>query len=241
MNKLNNQYEGQHEKRKYFIIKNDLTVVKKKPSYILELLYVYNNCDNIKDDVRKRIEVALSNEKTEIFKDKIKKIDRLSKMTLTELDDRFWRSIINQDKIHSIKLGNELFIRNKELFLSHMYKYALISDDENKLIKIHLFDRIIEKLNNDNEIYIRNLLQNIINYFIKSNNNIIIYKSNNHIEYMEKKEVNKLYKLIYANNYDNIIYKYNIENVHKLKFESEDLEMNESENILYEMINEKII
>ena len=122
-----------------------------------------------------------------------------------------------------------------------MYKYALISDDENKLIKIHLFDRIIEKLNNDNEIYIRNLLQNIINYFIKSNNNIIIYKSNNHIEYMEKKEVNKLYKLIYANNYDNIIYKYNIENVHKLKFESEDLEMNESENILYEMINEKII
>ena len=86
MNKLNNQYEGQHEKRKYFIIKNDLTVVKKKPSYILELLYVYNNCDNIKDDVRKRIEVALSNEKTEIFKDKIKKIDRLSKMTLTELD-----------------------------------------------------------------------------------------------------------------------------------------------------------
>ena len=54
-----------------------------------------------------------------------------------KLIDSFRRSILNNDSIHSVKLGNELLHRNKKEFFKILYNISLISIDENKLIKTY--------------------------------------------------------------------------------------------------------
>ena len=128
------KYQGNFEKRKYFKIKQDLKISEKEPSWVLELAFIFYETkdSNIFD--------LMNNELDKCFKDKVKKIDRLSKYSIPELSDKFWRALLNKDGVHTVRLGNELFLRDRELFLEMTYKYAFISSDVNKLIKVFLFE-----------------------------------------------------------------------------------------------------
>ena len=152
------KYQGNFEKRKYFKINQDLKISEKEPSWVLELAFIYYNTGD------GSILDLVNNESGKCFKDKIKKTDRLSKYSIPELSDKFWRALLNKDGVHTVRLGNELILRDEKVFFELIYKYSFISSDINKLIKTYFFELIYKKSG-----YHIELLKNLLNYFSNSN------------------------------------------------------------------------
>ena len=180
------KYQGNFEKRKYFKINQDLKISEKEPSWVLELAFIYYNTGD------SSILDLVNNELGKCFKDKIKKIDRLSKYSIPELSDKFWRALLNKDGIHTIRLGNELFLRDRGLFLEIVYKYAFISSDVNKLIKVFLFELLCEKVTYNIEF-----TKNLLNYFSSSELEYIRHDSAEYMSYFNKYRADILYSDIY--------------------------------------------
>ena len=180
------KYQGYFEKRKYFKINQDLKISEKEPSWVLELALIFYETGDVS------VFDLLNNELDKCFKDKIKKTDRLSKYSIPELSDKFWRALLNKDGIHTVRLGNELFLRDSELFLETAYKYAFISSDVNKLIKVYLFELLCEKSEYNIEF-----TKNLLNYFSSSELEYIRYDSEEYMSYFNKYRADKLYSSIY--------------------------------------------
>lgn len=192
------KYQGNFDKRKYFKIDQELKISEKEPSWVLELSYIYYETKNnsILDYVNTELEKC--------FKDKIKKIDRLSKYSVAELNEKFWRALMNKDGIHTIRLGNELFLRDKKLFLELVYKYAFISSDVNKLVKVFLFELLCEKVSYNIEF-----AKNLLNYFSSSELEYIRYNSEEYLDYFNKYCTDEFYCAVYGNKHK----KYAIKNL----------------------------
>lgn len=207
------KYKGNFEKRKYFKIGRDLEITERDPSWILELAYIYY------ENQDKKILDLISEGFTQCYKSKIKKIDRLSKYSIEELLDKFWRALLNKDGVHTIRLGNELILRDKEHFFELVYKYSFISTDVNKLIKVFFFELIYEK-----GVYNTEHLKNLLNYFSSSESEYIKYNSEDYLNYFNKIKTDILYKLIYEKVYK----KYNIK---KLDI-SADVHLNKEKQVI---------
>ena len=179
-------FAGNFEKRKYFKINMNLETVEKEPSWVLELAFLYYETKN--DEIIKLINENFE----ECFKDKVKKIDRLSKYSIEEVKEKFWRALMNKDGIHTIRLGNELILRDEKVFFELTYKYSFISSDINKLIKTYFFYLFYKKSG-----YHIELLKNLLNYFSNSNAEFIKSDSKEYLDYFNKYKVNELYKIIY--------------------------------------------
>ena len=185
------EYQGNFEKRKYFKINQDLKIIEKEPSWVLEFSFIYYET---KDDA---IFDFINNELEKCFKDKIKKTDRLSKYSIPELSDKFWRALMNKDGVHTVRLGNELFLRDRELFLELSYRYAFISSDVNKLTKVFLFELLCEKSSYNIEF-----MKNLLNYFSSSELEYIRHDSEEYMTYFNKYRVDELYCDIYMKKYE---------------------------------------
>ena len=195
--------KNKFEKRKYLKVNDDLMIERREPSYIIELGYIYykyKKNGSLNDEKKLEIEEIIKKESLQTYKSQEKKIERQSKIEIELLKERFWRTLLNQDKIHSLKLGNELVIRDAQIFFELMYKYSIISKDTNKLIKTYLCEIIY----NDNGYSIE-LIKNIINYFVKSRNDYIYYDSVKEIKHFTEKRLDSLYNFIYHKIYDNKI------------------------------------
>ena len=195
--------KNKFEKRKYLKVNDDLMIERREPSYIIELGYIYYEYKKngiLDDEKRFKIEELIKKESLETYKSQEKKIERQSKIEIKLLQERFWRTLLNQDKIHSLKLGNELVIRDRQIFFELMYKYSIISKDTNKLVKAYLCEIIY----NDNG-YAVELIKNIINYFVKSENDYIYYNSINEIGKFSEERWNELYDFILHKIHDRII------------------------------------
>ena len=108
------EHKNRFEKRKYFILDKNFKIVRKEPSFILEMAYIY--CENEKKD-----EKVLENIKSEFentFLEKEKNVKRQSKIEAKKLEDSFIRSLFNRESIHALKLGNEIFYKNKKKYCS---------------------------------------------------------------------------------------------------------------------------
>lgn len=215
------KYKNNFEKRKYFQLDKNFKITTKEPSFILELAYIYFN-ENEKNEIIKQI---ISEQFLETFKEKERKIERLSKVELPKLIDGFRRSIFNKESIYAVKLGNELVYRDKNKFFEILYNYSLISTDTNKLVKTFFAEKMIEKIeaeNNSkfNEIRdkIDEIIRNIINYFTKSDSTFLNFENMENLNYFVKNQIDELYKKIYVENYDKIVEKYNIQNVKRIEF-----------------------
>ena len=215
------KYKNNFEKRKYFQLDKNFKITTKEPSFILELAYIYFN-ENEKNEIIKQI---ISEQFLETFKEKERKIERLSKVELPKLIDGFRRSIFNKESIYAVKLGNELVYRDKNKFFEILYNYSLISTDTNKLVKTFFAEKMIEKIeaeNNSkfNEIRdkIDEIIKNIINYFTKSDSTFLNFENMENLNYFVKNQIDELYKKIYVENYDKIVEKYNIQNVKRIEF-----------------------
>ena len=180
------KYQGNFDKRKYFKLNQELEICEKEPSWVLELSFIYYET---KDST---VFDLINNELGKCFKDKIKKIDRLSKYSIPELSDKFWRALMNKDGVHTVRLGNELFLRDRGLFLEIVYKYAFISSDVNKLIKVFLFELLCEKVTYNIEF-----TKNLLNYFSSSELEYIRHDSAEYMSYFNKYRADILYSDIY--------------------------------------------
>ena len=195
--------KNKFEKRKYLKVNDDLMIERREPSYIIELGYIYykyKKNGSLNAEKKLEIEEIIKKESLQTYKSQEKKIERQSKIEIELLKERFWRTLLNQDKIHSLKLGNELVIRDAQIFFELMYKYSIISKDTNKLIKTYLCEIIY----NDNGYSIE-LIKNIINYFVKSRNDYIYYDSVKEIKHFTEERLDSLYNFIYHKIYDNKI------------------------------------
>ena len=212
-------YGNHFEKRKYFTIDEKFEIIKKEPSFIQEMAYIFFQTKN--SSIKNQIESLIKEEFFHTYKEKDKKIERMSKFEKEKLKESFRRSIVNKDTIHSIKLGNELFHRDRKVFFEIMYKFSLISSDCNKLVKTFFAEIMLDIDGTFNEIrkYTDEIIKNIINYFVKSESEFIDYSCKNSIEYFVRNKTDLLYKKIYMKKYSEIIEKYNINNIPEIKFQ----------------------
>lgn len=229
-------YGNHFEKRKYFTIDEKFEIIKKEPSFIQEMAYIFFQTEN--SSIKNQIESLIKEEFFHTYKEKDKKIERMSKFKKEKLKESFRRSIVNKDTIHSIKLGNELFHRDRKVFFEIMYKFSLISSDCNKLVKTFFAEIMLDIDGTFNEIrkYTDEIIKNIINYFVKSESEFIDYSCKNSIEYFVRNKTDLLYKKIYMKKYSEIIEKYNINNIPEIKFQMDNEEykkLSESKKILY--------
>ena len=111
------KYKNHFEKRKYFQLDKNFKITTKEPSFILELGYIYFSKNKKNENVKQ----IISKQFLETFKEKAKKIERLSKVELPKLIDGFRRSIFNKESIYAVKLGNELLYRNKDKFYTTIH------------------------------------------------------------------------------------------------------------------------
>ena len=240
-------YKNNFEKRKYFLIDENYRIIKREPSFIVELAFVY--FESKKEDKKEKIENIIKKEFKNTFIEKERKIERLSKIEKEKLIDSFRRSILNNDSIHSLKLGNELFHRDEEEFFKILYNISLISMDENRFIKTYFTEKIIntmlkEEKNgfNKNRIQTDEIIRNTINYFTKSEVGYINFEDKNSVQYFLDNKIDLLYIKIYEDNYEEITKKYNIMNTKKIKFEKKTDEdynkLSENKKELYDYLCE---
>ena len=234
------QYKNNLEKRKYFLIDENYRIIKRAPSFIIELAYIYFK---VKEKNRKeKIENIIKKEFEETFIEKDRRIERMSKIKKENLIDSFRRSVLNNDSVHAIRLGNELLHRDKKEFFKILYSISLISYDENKFIKTFFIEKIIDAIEkkeknsfNSNRVQTDEIVRNIINYFTKSESGYINFENESSMKYFSENKVGVLYRRIYKENYEEIVKKYNIVNTRKIKFEGND---NKDYNKLSESMKE---
>ena len=222
------KYRNCFSKRKYFTVDKNFKIIRKEPSFILELANIYYN--------------GIENSKN---KDKEKRIDRMSKIEFSKLKDSYRRALINTSAEHSVKLGNELMYRDKKVFFEIMYNFSLVSCDSNKLIKTYFAEKMVDEIDKNekgsfsaNRIFKDEIIKNIVNYFIKSDREFLDFESETDMKYFMENKTNLLYKKIYIEKYDEIIKKYDIKTVRKINFEVNEKKeykyLSESKKKLYD-------
>ncbi|MDO5089887.1 MAG: hypothetical protein Q4D53_08885, partial [Leptotrichiaceae bacterium] len=232
-------HKNNFEKRKYFTINKKFELMKKEPSFILELAYIYYKTKD------RALENTIKEEFLNTYKEKDKRIDRMSKVEKEKLKESFRRSLINKDIIHSVKLGNEIFHRNKKEFFEIMYKFSLISADSNKLIKTFFMELLLENMEKSSENRVRTdeIIRNTVNYFVKSESEFINYSDERNVQYFIRNKTDLLYEVIYTEKYNEIVKKYNIGNIPEIKFETDGKkyrEMSQSKQHLYNYLKKEI-
>ena len=236
------KYKNCFSKKKYFTVDKNFKIIRKEPSFILELANIYYSGTGNKDE---EIERILEKEFSETYKEKEKRIDRMSKIEFSKLKDSYRRALINASAEHSVKLGNELMYRDKKIFFEIMYNFAFVSCDCNKLIKAYFTEKILDETDKNeegnfsaNRIFRDEIIKNIINYFIKSDREFLDYENESDIKYFMENKADLLYKKIYTEKYDEIVKKYDIKNIRKINFkineEKEYAELSESKKKLYD-------
>lgn len=236
------KYKNCFSKKKYFTVDKNFKIIRKEPSFILELANIYYSRTENKDE---EIERILEKKFSETYKEKEKRIDRMSKIEFSKLKDSYRRALINASAEHSVKLGNELMYRDKKVFLEIMYNFALVSCDCNKLIKAYFTEKMLDETDKNeegsfsaNRIFRDEIIKNIINYFIKSDREFLDYENESDMKYFIENKADLLYKKIYTEKYDEIVKKYDIKNIRKINFEineeKEYAELSESKKKLYD-------
>lgn len=203
------EYKNYNNKAIYYRVKRNKKVEIIDPSFVFELIFF------------EKYEM-LENELKLCYIQKDKKINRMTKLNIQTLEDRFFRSLVNKDKYHTLELANELILRDDKKFFNIMYELSYIAEDENKLIKTYLFEIMYKKIGYN--VYI---LRNLIQYFISSCNKYMNVDDEKQMKYFYE-NVSKLYVLIY-----------NIKNENKLNIQSKK-EMSNIKEIIYNSLKERV-
>ncbi len=234
------KYKGKFSKGKYLKVDKNFEVIRKSPSFILELGYIYYRTGN------KKIKEIISEEFLETNGEKVKRIERMSKLTVDEVEGGFRRALVNKSENHALKLGNELLHRDINRFFQILYNISLISGDENKLIKTFFMEEIVKDFQKGNKILndfreeTDEIIKNTICYFTRSDYEFIDFNNRNSIDYFKKNKADVLYKKIYIIKFDKIMERYKLKNIKKIKFEIDGNDgynrLSESKKKLYDYI-----
>jgi len=110
-------------KRSYFTINCDGTIKRRSMNHALPLITTINS-DNYKEVISTLLKTMVDLTQRE----KIKKIERLSKYPLETLTNNFNKIMASGDKIFGFKYGKELFLRDRQLFFKMLFDYILLEN-----------------------------------------------------------------------------------------------------------------
>lgn len=110
-------------KRSYFTINSSGTIKRKTMNHALPLITTINN-----DNYKEIIDILLEKMIDLTQREKIKKIERLSKYSMDTLTNNFNKIMASGDKIFGLKYGKEIFLRDRQLFFKMLFDYVLLED-----------------------------------------------------------------------------------------------------------------
>lgn len=182
-------------KRSYFKIENNGKITKKTFNYTLPLLavlnyenereiidFIYNNCIDLSEKIN------------------IKKIDRLSNVSVEKLKNNLFKVLFNRDRTFVLRYCKELYLRDEREFYSSLYRYALMNDiSSRKTVMIQSFEKLVKQIKNKTDIDY--LLFATIDYIVNYESNLYQYQLANENEdeniNIEEKNDNDTAKLLY--------------------------------------------
>lgn len=110
-------------KRTYFTIDSQGIIKRNKINLALSLITTLDE-SNYKEIIKDIIENMVDLTQRE----KIKKIERLSKYSIDTLIKNFNKILASGNRIFGLKYGKELFFRDKNLFFKMLFDYILLED-----------------------------------------------------------------------------------------------------------------
>ena len=110
-------------RRSYFNLNSYGNIKRNKMNRALPLVTTIND-ENYKEVIKTILEEMVDLTQRE----KIKKIERLSKYSMEILTNNFNKIMANGDKIFGLKYGKEIFFRDRELFFKMLFDYTLLEN-----------------------------------------------------------------------------------------------------------------
>lgn len=110
-------------KRSYFTIDSNGTIKRKNMNRALPLITTINN-----DNYKEIIKIVLEKMVDLTQREKIKKIERLSKYSIDTLTNNFNKIMANGDKIFGLRYSKEIFLRDNKLFFKILFDYVLLEN-----------------------------------------------------------------------------------------------------------------
>ncbi|MGL4534148.1 MAG: hypothetical protein ACRC0V_09095 [Fusobacteriaceae bacterium] len=150
------------DKRSYFAIE-DYEIKRKMMNLALPAAAFFP--EDI-DLVSKAMEDSVDRAERQI----ILKIDRMSNLSLEKLEENFFKLLYKNNFEHSLKYGNELFLRDKSKFFKVAYKFAFMDNPKlRKPMLVAAFEKL--DMEEDEIIYL------LISYLTKARSDFSIYES----------------------------------------------------------------
>lgn len=137
--------------RSYFTIDSDGIIQRKTMNHALQLITTIN-INNYKEVIKIILEKMVDLTQRE----KIKKIERLSKYSIETLTNNFNKIMASGDRIFGLKYGKELFLRDKQLFFKMLFDYVLLEniDSEKSTMAWSLYQLLKEEDFSDEVFYV---------------------------------------------------------------------------------------
>ncbi|MGL5089109.1 MAG: hypothetical protein ACRC0Y_02160 [Fusobacteriaceae bacterium] len=204
------------DKRAYFTLDVDGVIKRKNMNYTIPAM-VFCEDDNI-------FNATLEKESNKIEREKEKKIDRLSNVSLEKLKDNFMKLVLKGEIEFSKRYGKELALRDSEEFLKALFNLSLMDNPKfNKPLMALAMKEILNSVGWIDEIgYL------IISYFTKQRYDLNALENALETEIVLISEIENLSLVAYKKVLDTYSYKNekkynNILNTEILKYEEKEM------------------
>jgi hypothetical protein len=171
-------------KRTYFTIDSEGIITRKEMNPALPIITTINE-----NNYKEIIQTIISDMVDLTQREKIKKIERLSKYTLDTLVKNFNKILASGDRIFGLKYGKELFLRDKKLFFKLLFDYVLLEDFESDKTTMawSLYELLKDNEFSDEVFYVG------MSYILQKNSCFLQYErlSNSNISPIPKEEIIK--------------------------------------------------
>ncbi len=158
------------DKRKYFSIENNMIKRKEMNVALIAVALLENNIDLVIEGFQKSID------KKE--RQVIMKIDRMSNVSIEDLEEILFKLLYKNSFEHSLKYGKELYFRDSEKFYDLISKFALMDNmDLRKPLLVSAFKKL--EMKNDEIIYL------LMSYLTKARSDYFYFEN------LVEKEINR--------------------------------------------------
>lgn len=147
--------------RCYYKIDEDGNILKKNPNILLIKL-IFDGGDISKEELKEFFDKGIYFGERQ----KLKKIDRMSNVSIENLSKNLYKVIFNRDLTIALRYIKEYYLRDKEGLKKKLVKYVLLDRVEsNKALVLLSMFRLFEYIKDDNDL--DTVLHICVNYLVR--------------------------------------------------------------------------